>query len=640
MLQTVYKTPSGLRFLFASSDNKKKEVIILQKGTDTIIAKADFSQVPYGGNLQEAFVPYTDLRDFMESRKLKIENLCDSIEYLYRSGRQVIVDPYAMLVSGRTPYGDMKDRSPMQIRAGFCVQGYDWGNDTDALRLPYESVVAYYLHVRGFTQDPSSRVRHRGTFLGLKEKIPYLLDLGINQVILMPAYEYEEIMDPMAAAGSLARMQEETAAGTPADETDAPALVQEYPSPYGKKLNYWGYTKSWYFAPKAGYSFSSRPDVEFKDLVRAMHQAGIELVMEFAFPDEVPADLALDALLWWVQEYHVDGFRLLARNEICKLAASCQQLAGTKLLGAWFEEPGRSRSHGYRNLADCNDGFRTDCRRLLKGDDGMLPSFIARNRQDRQMVACVNYITDHDGFTLCDLVSYDRKHNEENGEQGMDGAASDFSWNCGIEGPTRKPSVMAIRARQMKNALAMLLLARGTPMLLAGDEFGNSQGGNNNPWCIDSEVTWLNWSSKKKDRELHDYVRELIAFRKAHPVLTASDDADGKFRNEKGYPAFSCHSGKAWYASGEYQDRHVGMMYCDRKDGKDSYLYAAYNFNWEEESFALPYLPSDMQWKTVLTTDPADPAAKEAGGCPKEAAQERSMVLPGRCVAILEGIKI
>ena len=607
MLQTVYRTPSGLRFVFACPARQKAEVEILQKETDQIVTKAEFSPVPYGGNLQEAFVPFTDLGI---GAKNKWESTSSCLQYVFRADDKVVIDPRAQLVLGRVPYADMSERSPLKIRAGFCEHQYDWGEDKSPLNIPYENVVAYYLHVRGFTMDAASHVRHRGTFLGLREKIPYLKDLGVNQVILMPAYEYEEVMEKK---------------GKPRAGEEA------------KKLNYWGYTKSWYFAPKAGYSFGPRPDMEFRDMVKALHLAGIEIVMEFSFPDEVPADLALGALLWWAQEYHIDGFRLLARNEICKLAASCQQLAGTKLLSPYFDDPVTADEPDYkqpqvqavyRNLADCNTGYRTDCRRILKGDEGMLQSFIGRVRHSRKQVACVNYLTDHDGFTLWDLVSYDRKHNEENGEQGTDGAATEYSWNCGVEGPSKKQSVQALRLRQAKNALAMLLLSRGTPMLLAGDEFGNSQGGNNNPYCIDSAVTWLNWSSRKKDKELHDFVKALIAFRKAHPVLCEADKGEGTFRNEKGYPFFSCHTNRAWYTNTEQQDRHVGMMYCSREDQKDTYLYVAYNFDWEEQEFALPYLPEGMNWKAVLSTDPA---------CVDMPGPERSVLLPGRSITVLEG---
>ena len=691
MMHSVILTPEGLRFLYMWPFTCEAEVAVLAKGTDTILAKAKFAPVAYAGSLQEAFVPFTAFRDSALPKKLTRKNIGSYLEYVYLAGDIVMVDPHARLVAGRQPFGERQPGRPLQIRAGFASEDYDWGDDRE-LKIPFENVVSYYLHVRGFTQDPSSKVRHRGTFRGLQEKIPYLQQLGINQVILMPAYEFEEIMTreqlrgaaleagvvyypaatakpgapaapamPDAAAMSAetavpdgVAMPAETAAadetGKPAASavTDAAEEKKSAGSVPDRKLNYWGYTRSWYFAPKAGYSASDRPDTEFRDMVRAMHRAGIEVVMEFSFPDEVPADLAVNALTMWVRSYHVDGFRLLARDGLCQMAASSSLLAGTKLLCPYFPDSagenapvmnGSLQRVPYRHLADCNIGFRTDCRRLLKGDDGILGAFISRVRQDRDQVACVNYLTDHDGFTLWDLVSYDRKHNEENGEQGMDGAASEYSWNCGAEGETKKQGILALRLRQAKNALAMLLLSKGTPMLLAGDEFGNSQGGNNNPYCIDSKVTWLNWSTRKKDRELFAFAQTLIAFRKAHPAIFAPGQNENAYRNEQGYPAVSCHTGRAWYATCDYQDKHIGMMYCYPGAEGDTYLYVAYNFHWEAQEFALPYLPDRMNWKPVLSTDPQTVKAAAVDSS-DEKTTERLALFPGRSVTILEGTRI
>ncbi len=624
MIQDTRKTrkeKGKLCFHAAFDTGEEACVVLLKKGTDEVLGEIPFRETPYCGTVREAVAEGVR---------------ADRTEYVYKVGGRVMIDPEAKLILGRKPFGDRSERSACQVRCGFPKQDFDWGEAEHALRLPYEDTVAYYLHVRGFTMNKNSKVRHRGTFRGLEEKIPYLKDLGINQVVLMPAYEFEEIQrapEPQGAKGAPAGAAAQTAAGAASQMTEGTAVQTSAGAgaPTGK-LNYWGYTESWYFAPKAGYCAGREPDVEFKTMVRAMHEAGIEVVMEFAFPDHVPADRSLRALIWWVREYHVDGFLLLCRDQIALMAASCPALRYTKLLHGYFD-PARIYPKGrkipFRNLANCNDGFKIDCRRLLKGDENQLPSFVSRVRQNGQDVACVNYLCGHDGFTLMDLVSYEKKYNEENGEQNRDGAETEFSWNCGAEGPTKKRLINLLRMRQMRNAFAMLLLSQGTPMLLAGDEMGNSQNGNNNPYCIDSEVTWVDWNTGKCAQQLQAYVKDLIALRKEHKIFHSSQPCG---QTQIGYPEFSCHSEKAWYGDFEYQNRHVGMMYSARREGTDEFLYVGWNFHWDEKTLALPYLPDGMCWKSILDT-----AGEEQA---KEGPQKyvREFTLPGRSVCVLAGV--
>jgi len=229
---------------------------------------------------------------------------------------------------------------------------------------------------------------------------------------------------------------------------------------------------------------------------------------------------------------------------------------------------------------------------------------------------------------MMDLVSYDKKHNDENGEFGQDGAESEYSWNCGVEGPTRKRQIRQLRLRQIKNAFAMLLLSKGTPMLLAGDEAGNSQGGNSNPYCLDSPVTWVDWGSRKTSHEIFSFVKELIAFRKAHPILTGGGSAQTV---SCGYPAFSCHSERAWFAATDYQTRHAGLMYCGLENGEETFIYVACNFHWDPQSFALPYLPEGLAWHTVISTGQEE----AAGSASADAEICREFTLPGRTIKVL-----
>lgn len=631
----------GITFSVAVPSEETVSLILYRRGTEEIVKEIPFQKQSYSG------VVYT----------MKVKGISpEQYEYNYRIGKKVVTDPAARLVVGRPVFGDRTPRGEHQVRGGFLTEKFDWKTDRDALQLPYEDVIAYHLHVRGFTRQKNSKVRHKGTFQGLQEKIPYLKELGINQVILMPSYEFDEIMQETAAG----------ARGVPMTRTS-----EELPG----KLNYWGYMKGFYYAPKFSYSVSGKPDVEFKSLVRTLHENGIELLMEFAFPDPVDTEMVNDCLSWWVQEYHVDGFSLLMNQTAAAGLAGNPILMKTKLITGYFPTDTiypEGRETSYRNLAECNEGFKVDARKLLKGDEDQLERFAGRVRYNPEDKAVINYITSHDGFTMMDLVSYDKKHNEENGEQGRDGAACDYSWNCGLEGPTKKRGIVKLRMQQMRNAFAMLLLSQGTPMLLAGDEFGNSQQGNNNPYCHDSELAWVDWSREKANHELTDFVRELIAFRKEHKILHMEKALTGGDMRSCGYPDFSCHGSRAWYGDFEYQNRHMGLMYCGIYAEKEEFIYVAYNFHWEAQTLALPQLPEGMEWSVALDTCDADgkavkqdaeqdenPVAKQdaeqdanlaagqnvkrdaadSGACLSRMVLGKAFEIPGRSIQVLVGAK-
>ena len=599
-----------ISFSYPCEGEEKVSLIVYRRGETDILAEFPMEKADYEGSI----------------RTIVLKGVSASqIEYNYRVGGRIVQDPAADVIVGRAPFGDLSDRDEHQVRCRIAQAGFKWGEDRQ-LSIPYADVVAYALHVRGFTMQKNSRVRHRGTFAGLKEKISYLSDLGINQVVLMPAYEFEEasrgsVVDTVASYYRY--MSSDEARKGDKDHKQAAQII----SHSAKKLNYWGYTTSWYFAPKFGFSATGKPDVEFKEMVKAMHAAGIEVIMEFAFDEEISMDYILQCLSHWVRDYHVDGFVLQTSQMVAELAARSELLRGAKLITGYFDTS-RFYAKGRRtktvSLADLNGGFKEDCRRLLKGDEGMLTPFVTRMKTAPADKAVYNYMASHDGFTLMDAVSYDKKHNEENGEQNRDGSSSDFSWNCGVEGPTRKKAIMSLRYRQIRNAFSMLLLSQGTPMLLAGDEFGNSQGGNNNPYCIDSEVSWVNWAALKQGAGIHEFVKQLIAFRKEHRILHTGKELSGGDTTSCGYPDFSCHGERAFYGGFEYQDRHIGLMYCGKAAGEEGFIYTAYNLHWDEKSFALPSLPKGQVWKKVIDT------TGEVTDI-----DEKQFVLPGRCVCVL-----
>ena len=402
-------------------------------------------------------------------------------------------------------------------------------------------MIAYSLHVRGFTKHSSSGVAHKGTFDGVTEKLPYLQKLGINQIHLMPVYEFDENQ---------------------------------------RHVNYWGYGKAYFFAPKASYA-AGDPVNEMKSLVRQMHLAGIEVILEMPFTEGTTFSLILDCLRYWVMQYHVDGF--IVNPYIC----NPDELA---------KDPVLAKS----KILKKEDGFQNVMRRFLKGDEGMIRDVICQlKNQDTQLY---NYIASHNGFTLCDVVSYDGKHNEANGENNLDGPDYNYSWNCGAEGATRRKAVLELRKKQMRNAFFLLLMAQGTPCLLAGDEFANSQKGNNNVYCQDNETAWLNWKQLEKEKELFDYVRNLIALRKRLPILHSEKPLLGRDEMSCGVPDVSYHGESAWQIPQNVASRQLGVYYHGEGESEGD-CFIAYNMHWTEHKFALPALSKGKRWYRVFSTE-------------------------------------
>ena len=454
--------------------------------------------------------------------------------YEYLMDEEVVTDPYTKAFT-------------KENKSQVLIPEYDWEDD----RYPayaYKDVIAYSLHVRGFTQDSYSKVAHRGTFEGVIEKLPYLKDLGINQIQCMPVYSFLE----------------------------------------GKrKPNYWGYGPGYFFAPKNSYSAISDGVRSLKNMVKACHEAEIEVVLEMPFCPETPIYQVLDCLRYYRQEYHIDGY-------ILNPAAVSTRAA--------YEDP---------YLQDCklmvhHTEFQNVMRRFLKGDEGMIWDVICQlKNQDTQLY---NYIASHNGFTLCDVVSYDGKHNEANGENNLDGPDYNYSWNCGAEGNSRKKAVNELRKNQIFNAFFLLLFAQGMPCILSGDEFMNTQKGNNNAYCQDNLISWLDWNQLSRQEELYTFVCRLIALRKACMKQTAKKSEDTMGRS--GIPQISYHGEDAWQMPAGRASRQLGVFYHEECTEKDFYI--AYNMHWLSHSFALPSLPKGMEWVCIAGTKEGVLDEKEA----------------------------
>lgn len=553
----------------------------------------------------------------------------------------VLLDPYSRAVTGQRKWGEKPEGGKdFEYRARVVKSNFDWGN-IKQLEQPFEELVIYETHVRGYTKDKSSGVSAPGTFAGLKDKIPYLKDLGINAVELMPIFEFDEMESARVVDG-----------------------VQLY--------NYWGYNTVSFFAPNTSYAFNEEHNHEgdeLKSLIKALKENGIEVILDVVFnhtaegnemgpcfsfkgidnnvyymltPDAhyynfsgcgnvmncnhpVVRSFIIDCLRHWAIEYRVDGFRfdlasILGRDQngapmanppILESLAFDPVLGKMKLIAEAWDAGGLYQVGSFpswNRWAEWNGRYRDDMRSFLKGDDGMAGNAITRITGSRDLYspesrghkASVNFMTCHDGFTLYDLYSYNEKHNEKNGWNNTDGDNNGHSWNCGAEGETDDPNVNGLRRRLIKNAFAALLCSRGPAMFFAGDEFCNTQFGNNNAYCQDNIISWLDWSRLEEFREIHDFVRHMIQFRKEHPILRKMTKP-----SSCQFPEISVHNGTPFNASTDYKTKLIGIMYAGRneEDTEDDIVFYCMNAYWEPLVMQLPVLPNGKHWHVDTNTN-------------------------------------
>ncbi len=578
-----------------------------------------------------------------------------------------LLDPYAKLISGREIWAENCDK-PMRSRVIY--EDYPWEGDRP-LEIPIDDLVIYELHVRGFSKHESSGIKHGGTYRGVVEMIPYLKELGVNAVELLPVFEFNE--------AEFARFHE------------------------GKRLyNYWGYSTVAFFAPKSGYAATGKLHMaadELKNMIKELHKNGIEVIFDVVFNHTAESDSngpvlnykgidnrtyylhdengeyanysgcgntvncnnaivrehILDCLRYWVSNYHVDGFRfdeapILSRDTngrpmqsppLLETLAHDPILSKTKLIAEAWDAAGLYQLGSFpapRRWAEWNGKFRDCVRSFIKGDSEAGPELIRRIQGSPDIYeahyqhSTENFVTCHDGFTLNDITTYNQKHNLDNGEDNRDGIDNNISWNCGVEGPTDDVQIESLRNRQVKNAFALLMLSRGTPMMLSGDEFRNSQGGNNNAYCQDGPISWLDWNDKEKHKDVFDFFKAMIKLRNEHPVIHRSRRTS---KNSSGYDEFSFHGTKAWAIDTQRQLLCFGFMYAETKAdfhvSKDCFIYCAVNSFWESKEYELPLLPEGFRWKEY-----ADSARTKLNS---RYLDKNTITLEARSVRILLGTK-
>ncbi|MEN8687484.1 MAG: glycogen debranching protein GlgX [Desulfuromonadales bacterium] len=619
---------------------------------------------------------------------ISLEGLDPGFEYGYRvagdpdctsplhrfDASRVVLDPYAKAISGPSLWRtSCREASRQGNWRGLLVDdSFEWGMDQPLNRHLADSVI-YELHVRGFTRHASAGVNHPGTFRGIIEKIPYLRELGVTAVELLPVTEFDE-----------------------ADNYRKNPLT-------GENLhNFWGYHPLSFFAPKAAYAVEMLPGAqvrEFKEMVKALHGAGIEVILDMVFNHTgegnqegrtlslrgldntvyyivdqetgayanysgcgntvncnhpVVRDLIIDALCYWVTEMHVDGFRfdlasilgrgpdgeVLTNPPLLERIAGNPVLANTKLIAEAWDAAGLYQVGSFPNFgrwAEWNGKFRDDLRCFVRGDKGMVPILATRlagsadlyQDDGRAPYHSINFVTSHDGFTLSDLVSYEKKHNQANGELNADGDNHNSSCNHGVEGDTDDPAIRALREKQVRNFATLLILAHGVPMLLAGDEVGRSQGGNNNAWCQDNEVSWLNWNALERTRDTFEFFRNLIAFRQSHALLRPRH-FEGE---ENGERRLTWHGRETDQPDWSDKSHSLGMHLQGQTGEAEIYLIA--HAGKDDAEFRLPKPDHSLAWRRFVDTAlPTGQASTVPGQEPVLEGQEIYLVR-GQSVVVL-----
>ena len=521
--------------------------------------------------------------------------------YNFYADELIINDVFAHAFSNVNRFGVNTDCS--LVRCKFDFDDFDWEDDRP-LEIPFEDSLFYGLNVRAFTMHKTSGIHAKGTYEGLIEKIPYIKDLGVTGVVLMPTYEFDECHTAKTASVKARNMEE--AQKHAFDTNDSNSF----------KVNCWGFIEGFYYAPKASYSLNEDCIYSFKNMVKNFHKSGIEVIMQFYFPYECSYLSIKDIFKFWAVNYHIDGFRIMGFNIPFKELICSPELKSTKL---WFnyipedniKNVGLFDKNKY--IACDNGNFRYDCRKFLKGDEGVICDFIKYQKANPSTHMCINYLCDYDGFSLYDLYAYERKHNEENGENNFDGCDINYSWNCGIEGETRKKSILLLRQKQIKNAILILLLCQGVPYIYSGDEFANTRFGNNNAYCCDNEVGYIKWKNTVFSKEILQFFKEAVQLRKNSKIFHLKGELKGIDSKSVGFPDISYHGIEAFRPELNYNSRLIGFYLCgeySEEQNKDSY-FVGINMHWENHYIAIPKLKKNDKCIKVFDTGHSDLTSKD-----------------------------
>lgn len=665
----------GVNFTIQTHSGTSVELLLFHNGEDEPYAVLPFPESYRIGDVYSMIVFDLNIEDFEYA--YRVDGPYKPKKGLLFDKKNILLDPYAKAVAGQRVWGEVK-KGPYHARV--VKNTFDWGGSSQS-KKPLSDLIIYELHVRGFTQHPSSGVQHRGTFAGLKEKIPYLKELGINAVELMPVFEFDETIHERMVNGT-------------------------------KLVEYWGYNTVSFFSPNTAFNSApehNREGTELKELIKELHANDIEVILDVVFnhtaegneqgplfsfkgfdnklyymltPDgnyynfsgcgntlncnhPMVQQMILECLRYWTINYRVDGFRfdlasILGRNEdgspmnnppLLRMLAYDPLLRNVKLIAEAWDAGGMYQVGSFpasNRWAEWNGRYRDTLRSFLKGDSwaswtaawciagsgDMYGGFFSENNGNYAGYnSCINFLTCHDGFTLYDLYSYNKKHNEGNGWNNTDGSDDNRSWNCGHEGHTDDPNVLNLRHKLIRNACAVLMCSRGTPMFLAGDEFGNSQNGNNNSYCQDNEISWLNWDLLKKNRELFEFFQFMIRFRKRHPVIMRNLP-----KAVCGMEPIRAHAEQAEITNLPENARTFAISFAgyDVEKGTDDLVYVAVNSYWESVPITLPKLRNRGTWYLAVNTA-GDKKGKYYYKEGKEPRVNGKYTMPPRSVCVFVG---
>lgn len=662
--------PGGVNFTIHSNSATSCELLLFRRMEKEPFVILKFPEKFKIGNVYSMIVFGINIQEFEYAYRL--DGPYDFRKGLVFDKTKNLLDPYAKVVAGQRIWGNPV--GDFGYRARVVKSNFDWGDFTNPL-LPMEDLVIYELHVRGFTKDSSSGLaeNERGTFEGLRRKIPYLKELGVNAVELMPVFEFDENRDRREYNGNVL-------------------------------LDYWGYNPVSFFAPNTSYISKAEYNCEgneLKHLIRELNENGIEVFLDVVFnhtaegnengsyisfkgfdnniyylltPEgyyynfsgcgntlncnhPIVQQMILECLRYWVIEYRVNGFRfdlatILGRNEdgspmskppLLQSLAFDPVLGKVKLIAEAWDAGGLYQVGSFpswNRWSEWNGRYRDDIRGFLKGDSGL--AYAASNRMTgstdlydefyRGSNASVNFITCHDGFTLYDLYSYNNKHNEANGWGNTDGSNDNLSWNCGHEGETDNAEVNKLRRRMIRNAFTVLMMSRGVPMFFAGDEFCNTAFGNNNAYCQDNIISWLDWNLLEKNKVMFNFFKNVIAFRKNHSVVRKNGRVCSL-----GFPSVSTHGERPFENQYNNDTRYIGVMFSGRKadTDEDEIIYVGVNTYWEKKYIELPKLVSGYRWKIIIDT------MKEEGYVENNEIylEGNGLIISERTVMVLKAVK-
>ncbi len=547
----TFLSDGGYRFSLDISEldkNAKYGVAVYDREHEMLISRYEFSEADRTGNVYSGIIPEFDSEKYV---------------YNYYCNDYYMTDERAERFSDHLRFGTFDITKPR--KAIFDNRRFP----TKKPHIPFDEMFIYLLHVRGFTMHASSGVKHKGTFKGVSEKIAYLKKLGVTSIELQPAYEFNE---------------NDIKTG---------------------RYNYWGYCRGYYYAPKSAYSSSDDPCQEFADMIDAFHKEGMEVIMQMYFPESFPRREIPTILEFWTAKYGVDGFHVLGVDIPLGLIDESGLLADSKIFADNLYGIKQEKTDFYDSAATSKRYglFRYDymynMRRFLKGDPNSLSEAVMKIKSNPAGYGVINFFDTYNTFTLADCVTYDHKHNESNGEDNHDGDDNNCTWNCGVEGPTKKPKINVLRNKQIKNALMLLFASSGVPLIFMGDEFGNTQEGNNNPYCHDSLVTWLDWKGLKRKNSFYEFISEFARIRRENNFYHGSRELSPIDTEGCGYPEVSFHGENAWLSDIPNYVHSVGIMICH----KGMLHYLAINMHWDKAMLALPRAPKGQKWEIKFSSD-------------------------------------